>query len=64
MVLQTPDVIKSSGSYLMIHFRTDDSIHWKGFSASYVLSEAPPDFQNKYNKIDMLFKARDGSRRS
>ncbi|XP_076459085.1 tolloid-like protein 1 [Babylonia areolata] len=60
----TPEPIKSSGSYMMIHFRTDDSIHWKGFSASYVLSEAPPEFQNKHYKIDDIYKARDSSRRS
>ncbi|KAL8603880.1 hypothetical protein ACOMHN_049698 [Nucella lapillus] len=61
---ETPEPIKSSGPYLMLHFRTDDSIHWKGFSASYVLTEAPPEFQNKHYKIGDRFKARDGSRRS
>ena len=45
----------------MIHFRTDDSIHWKGFSASYVLTEAPPEFQNKHYKLDNLYKPRASS---
>lgn len=61
---ETPPDVVSSGEYLMIHFRTDDSVHWKGFSASYVLTEAPPEFQNKlyektYFEVDesYLFKA-------
>ncbi|XP_076463979.1 tolloid-like protein 1 [Babylonia areolata] len=61
----TPEPIKSTGPYLMIHFRTDDSIHWKGFSASYVLSEAPPEFQTKHYKMGgERFKSRDKKRRS
>jgi hypothetical protein len=59
---QTPEPIKSTGPYMMIYFHTDDSIHWKGFSASYVLAEAPVDqFQVKVTssqKPEDRFKAR------
>ncbi|PVD37829.1 hypothetical protein C0Q70_00431 [Pomacea canaliculata] len=51
-----PDIV-SNGEYLTIHFRTDDSIHWKGFYATYVLTEAPAQFQNKLFEIEDLFKA-------
>jgi len=39
--LQIPPEFVSSGRYLLIHFRTDDTINWKGFSAAFVL--ASPD---------------------
>lgn len=54
---QIPPDIVSNGEYLTIHFRTDDSIHWKGFYATYVLTEAPAQFQNKLFEIEDLFKA-------
>ena len=41
---QIPPEISSSGMYLLIRFKTDDTINWKGFSGAYVLrsSAAPP----------------------
>ncbi|XP_074648145.1 tolloid-like protein 2 isoform X2 [Tubulanus polymorphus] len=33
-----PPEIISTGRHLLIHFRTDDTIGWKGFSAAFVLS--------------------------
>ena len=40
-IFQIPPEFISSGRYLLIHFRTDDTINWKGFSAAFVL--ASPD---------------------
>ena len=38
---QLPPEFVSSGMYLLVHFKTDDTINWKGFDAVYTL--ASPD---------------------
>ncbi|RUS82728.1 hypothetical protein EGW08_009508 [Elysia chlorotica] len=36
--------INSKGQSLLIYFTSDDTINWKGFSATYQLISPPPDF--------------------
>ena len=35
-VFQVPPEISSTGPYLLVRFRSDDTINWKGFSAVYM----------------------------
>ncbi|BFZ17237.1 hypothetical protein BsWGS_20276 [Bradybaena similaris] len=41
---EIPDPITSSTEYLLIRFRSDDTINWKGFSATYQLATSSPDY--------------------
>jgi len=41
---EIPDAITSSNAYLLIRFRSDDTINWKGFSATYQLVASQPDY--------------------
>ncbi len=43
LVFQLPGEFVSSGMYLLVHFKTDDTINWKGFAAAFEL--ASPDAQ-------------------
>lgn len=44
MWFQIPDTIQSTTEYILIRFRSDDTINWKGFSATYQLATSSPDY--------------------
>ncbi|KAL5017782.1 hypothetical protein ScPMuIL_003504 [Solemya velum] len=48
---QIPDEIVSSGEYLLIRFKSDDTINWKGFSAIYMLADPDIEDENTIKQI-------------
>ena len=46
---QLPDVLTSSGEDLLIRFKSDETINWKGFSAQYIITSPTERMVNNYD---------------
>ena len=55
-LLQVPPNISSTGQYLLVRFRTDDTINWKGFAAVYIEGGRAYEHSKKVNAVPLPFQ--------